>query len=395
MAPVGSFSQGFRPLGAGAKGSNRLELPAKKAVCGGAPPALQGSYLVVELTNRCSLACVHCSVAEDNHGHHARTGFLDPVLFEDILTDLVSVGARFGALIPFWLGEPLLHPHFAHLYRSALRAAQLHQVFGQIEVHTNGTHLDFAGATGLLNLSPVPQVWHFSLDAASVETYLRVKGVDRFEKVESQIERWLARKVEIGARWPRPVFQFIVGSNNRGEVRAFRDRWLERCVRLGLPTTVAAGHVPPGESPVVFFRQLDCPTAELQERENDGFRKEMQGIGLELPAAASRGERVSTHNLSPCSGFWKSPVISWRGELTACTRDNLLENQLGSLHRERFSQIWWGRAAAERRSRVATGNYAGLPLCSSCFIPHSLNHGEIDPAEIALQAAYDAEVRNG
>lgn len=392
---MGSFSQGFRPQGSGAKGTHRLELPTNKAVCGAAPPALSGSYLVIELTNRCSLACVHCSVSEENHGHHARTGFIDPRLFEDILDDLVKAGARFGALIPFWLGEPLLHPHFAHLYRAALRVAHQHSVFGQIEVHTNGTHLDFAGATGLLNLSPVPQVWHFSLDAASSGTYLKVKGVDRFEKVESQIERWLSRKAELGARWPRPVFQFIVGSNNRAEVRAFRDRWLERCARLGFPGVVAAGHVPAGESPVVFFRQLDCPTPELQERENEGFRREMQDLGVALPAAAAKGERVAAQNLSPCSGFWKSPVVSWRGEVTACTRDNLLENRLGSLHEQPFSQIWWGGAATARRARVALGDYSGLPLCSTCFIPQSLNHGEISPTEMAIQARYDAELRHG
>ena len=57
---------------------------------------MPGSYLVVELTNRCSLACVHCSVSEGKaHPHHRTSGYLDPLLFEALVDDLVAVGAGF------------------------------------------------------------------------------------------------------------------------------------------------------------------------------------------------------------------------------------------------------------------------------------------------------------
>lgn len=353
------------------------------------PPEQPGGYLVVETTNRCSLNCVHCSVSEEGHPHHQQTGFIDPRLFEALVDDLVRVGARFGALIPFWLGEPLLHPHFGHLWRHGLRAAARHGTFRKIEVHSNATHLFEDRARALCNDADVPQVWHISLDAATKATYTTVKGRDRFDKVVENTLGLLSLKAARKARWPRVVFQFIASSNNVGEVAGFRDFWTEACRSRGLPVRTSAGHVPPGEEAVVFFRQRDCPTAEMQERENRVFREAMAGLGLSLPAASARGERVQASNHNPCSAFWKSPVVSWRGEVTTCTRDNLLENRIGSLAERPFSELWWGPEMAARRAAVARGDYAGLPPCGTCFIPRSLNHAELSPEDIQRQSAYD------
>lgn len=354
------------------------------------PPALPGSYLVLELTNRCSLACVHCSVSDDSHPHHQQTGYLDPLLADALFDDLARTGARFDTLILFWLGEPLIHPHFSRIWRAALRLAATHQTFSKVEVHTNATHLNARRTDAALNSAGVRQVWHFSLDAIDRDTYLKVKGRDRFDQVQDNIAHFLHRKAERGARWPRPVLQYIVGSNNADTVPAFRRHWEGVLRAAGLPFRVAAGHVPGGEDAVIFFRQLDCPTPEIQQRENAIFRAAMDAQGLSLPPQAAKGEVVAAENLSACSGFWKSPVISWRGEVTTCTRDNLLDNGLGSLADAPFSALWWGEEMRARRGRVSCGDYGGLDLCATCFIPRSLNHTEVSEDDIARTAAWEA-----
>jgi MoaA/NifB/PqqE/SkfB family radical SAM enzyme len=352
---------------------------------------MPGSYLVLELTNRCSLACVHCSVSEAGHPHHTSTGYLDVSLAESLFADLSASGGRFDTLILFWLGEPLIHPHFGRIWRSAMRAAVRHGVFSRIEVHTNGTHLTTARIAGALNAAAIEQNWHFSLDAISRDTYNRIKGRDRFELVQENIEAFFTARARRGASWPRPVLQFIVGSNNMHEVGRFREHWEAVCRRTGTPVVVAAGHVPRGDDAVIFFRQLDCSTAQLQERENAVFRTVMAEQGISLPPAAKKGQTVRAENLAPCSGFWKSPVIGWQGDVTACTRDNHLDNRLGSIAEQPFSELWWGDAMRERRSAVAGGNYDGLPLCATCFIPRSLNHTELSSADIDRQARWAQE----
>jgi len=353
------------------------------------PPHLPGSYLVLELTNRCSLACVHCSVSEADHPHHQDTGYLDVGLAEHLFQDLSRTGARFDSLVLFWLGEPLIHPHFLRIWQSAVRAAVRHGIFGKVEVHTNATHLDAGVVRGVLNQATLPQVWHFSLDAIERASYTRIKGMDRFEQVQANVERFISRRAEFRAPWPRPVFQFIVGANNVEQVAPFRAHWEQVCRSTGTPVRVAAGHVPAGDDAVIFFRQLDCPTPEEQAQTNALFREAMAAQGLLVPMQAEAGVEVRAENLAACSGFWKSPVISWKGEVTTCTRDNLLENQVGTLAEAPFSELWWGEMMAGRRARVAGGDYGGLPPCATCFIPRSLNYAGLGPDDIAAQTAWE------
>ena len=355
------------------------------------PPRLPGSYLVLELTNRCSLACVHCAVSEDGHPHHAHTGMMAPRIFETVIDDLVEVGGSFDSLVMFWLGEPLLHPFFDRLRRHALRAALQHGIFGRIEVHTNATHLGVERTKALLNQADIEQVLHFSLDAARTETYRQIKGMDRFEKVRANVEHFVSEKARLGARWPRPIFQFIVGSNNVHEAAEFRHHWEGVCRRNSLPVRASAGVIPPGEDAIVFFRQLDCPTPELQERENILFREEMSTQGLSLPERAERGRDVKAENLQPCSGFWKSPVVGYRGDLTTCTLDSRFSNRLGNVLDQPFSQLWWGERLQGWRDQVARGDYGGLELCSTCFIPHSINHADLSEEDVARQATWARE----
>jgi radical SAM protein with 4Fe4S-binding SPASM domain len=317
-----------------------------------------------------------------------------PELFESVIDDLVEVGGRFDSLVMFWLGEPLLHPFFDRMRRHALRAAVRHGSFGRIEVHTNATHLGSTRVQALLNEADLPQVLHFSLDAIDRQTYREVKGVDLFEKVQANIENFIAQKTRRGARWPRPVFQYIVGSNNRSEAARFREHWEKICRQYGHPVRCAAGQVPPGEDAIIFFRQLDCPSPDQQEAENAVFRAEMVAQGLSLPEAAERGHHVRAENLAPCSGFWKSPVIGYRGDLTTCTLDSRFQNSLGNVGRQRFSELWWGDRIQEWRDQVSRGEYSGRELCSTCFIPHSINHTDLSLEDVARQASWARELRS-
>jgi radical SAM protein with 4Fe4S-binding SPASM domain len=153
---------------------------------------------------------------------------------------------------------------------------------------------------------------------------------------------------------------------------------------------VAAQHVPPGDDAVVFFRQLDCPTPEMQAVENGVFRETVAQMGLSLDQETQTTRRVAAENLTACSGFWKSPVIGWNGDVTVCTRDNRFENKIGNINETPFSQIWWSAQLTARRKLVAKGDYSGLALCQTCFIPKSANYADINPTEIAAHGSWEA-----
>ena len=256
---------------------------------------IAGSYLVLELTNHCNLACVHCAVYEDQnsaegHPHYAQKGYLSLDILEGLLEDWISQQVRFDTLILFWLGEPLLHPEFELIYQELLRVAVQHQVFGKIEVHSNSVLLDENRRGVLLNSASVPQVFHCSLDANTPQTYLDIKGRDLFPQAKKNTERFLLEKWQKKARYPRIVLQFIVGSNNAHEVQEFRDDWQSWARENQGTLDCVAGQVPQGEQDCIFFRQLDCPDQETQLQENQIFRDSMQKIGLHFPNPAKEDD---------------------------------------------------------------------------------------------------------
>lgn len=361
------------------------------------PPALPGSYLVLETTGTCNLACVHCDrtsippVGCDEQAHGG--SFLELGMARRFMEDLGAFGARFDTLILFWLGDPLLHPLFSQLYPMLLRTNQQHQVFSKIELHTNAVALSPELARVAINQASTPQVWHLTMDAVHRHTYRRIKGRDHLAQVEANVERLIALKGHLGATWPRIVLQFIVSDRNADEADLFRARWSRVLHRAGLRVRTAAGNVPggDGDEAVIFLRQLDCPSPEEQARQNTVFRTVAAGMGLELPGEGAAPEQVEAHNPRPCSGFWKSPVVRWNGDVTVCTRDAGLNMSLGNLGQTPFTQLWWGPVAEARRQRVAQGDYGDLPLCGSCFIPRSTNYTGIEPLEIERHARWAAE----
>ena len=123
----------------------------------------------------------------------------------------------------------------------------------------------------------------------------------------------------------------------------------------------------------------DCPTPEEQERENALFYNFAQQQNLTLPAKAKK--EVPSTNLHPCSGFWKSPVIDWQGNLTFCTRDNTLENSVGNIQKTPFSNSGLRRPPKPIAPKSPKETIQDLSLCQTCFIPRSLNHTEITPEE--------------
>lgn len=342
---------------------------------------------MLETTNRCSVACGHCSVGEADHPHHDSTGFVAIPLVRKLFSDLVAARLTFDVFIPFWLGEPLLHPDFSTIYQEALRAAGEHHVFQRVEVHTNATHLTAERVKLALNQSPVPQTWHLTLDATTPETWKRIKGRTVFADVIANVERLIVEKARRKAVWPRLVFQFIVSDRNASEAALFRTQWEGACRRAGLPVRTAAQDVPAGTDAIVFFRQLDAPTPAEQERQNAVFRSTMAGLGVSLPRPAQSPTAIAG-NTGVCGCFWKSPVIGWDGTLTPCTRDNRLENPLGNVGDTGFGELWLGAKATAWRQQVARRDYAGLAPCQTCFIPQSSNYSGVTAAEIS---AFDKE----
>ena len=351
---------------------------------------LGGSYMVLELTNRCPLKCGHCAVAEADagHPHYETIEHMSVGMVRELLVDLKSAGLRFDNLVLFWLGEPLSNPDFVAIYELILRHSGDGEIFGKLEVHTNTFPMKEAIARAALNDRALPQVWHLTMDAINKETFAVIKGLDAFEKSQRQSVKMVQLKGATGSRWPKLAMQFIVSDVNVGEAEAFVDFWTEAYRDAGLPVETTGFHVPvEGPENYIYLKSLDCPTPREQERQNRVYADLMKRLGLRSPVDPDAEERVESEiprELSaPCSGFFMTPTISSDGRITMCTRDNSYHLVVGSLKDASFSRIWLESPVLNRRrQRVARGDYSELPYCQTCFIPSSVNYSGIDAEQI-------------
>ncbi len=351
---------------------------------------LPGSYLVLELTNRCPLKCGHCAVAEaeDGHPHYSVYEHMSEGMVRELLVDLRSAGLRFDNLVLFWLGEPLSNPRFVEIYRIILEHSGKGEIFSKIEVHTNGFPLATEVARAALNNAEVPQVWHLTMDAIHKETFHIIKGIDAFAKSQRQALKMVKLKGETKSRWPKLAMQFIVSDVNHGEAEEFVTFWEKAFDDADLPVKTTGFHVPvDGPENYIFLKSLDCPTPEEQDRQNRVYVGLMERLGLSSPVDPDAERRVNDEIprtlLTTCSGFFKSPTIGSDGRVTVCTRDNAYHLAVGSLKDSSFSRIWLESPVLNRRrQKVAKGDYSELPFCETCFIPHSVNYSGTNAQEV-------------
>jgi MoaA/NifB/PqqE/SkfB family radical SAM enzyme len=351
---------------------------------------LPGSYLVLEVTNRCPLKCGHCAVAEadDGHPHYAVYEHMPVGMVRELMQDLRSSGLRYDALILFWLGEPLSHPQFIEVYATVLEFSGDGEIFGKIEVHTNTFPLTETIARSVLNDRSVPQVWHLTLDAIRPETFHIIKGLDAMEKSTRNALRMVRLKGAAKASRPKLAMQFIVSDVNAAEAAEFVEFWTKAFEEAGLPIETTGFHVPvDGPENYIFLKSLDCPTPEEQDRQNRVYVDLMKSLGLRSPIDADAERRVETEVprtlLTTCSGFFKSPTVASDGRITVCTRDNSYHLVVGSLADASFSRVWLDSPVLNRRRQlVARGDYGELDFCRTCFIPHSVNYSSIEGWEV-------------
>jgi len=161
---------------------------------------------------RCNLNCRMCigSSARDN-------GKLEYMTAENFCRLLQAAPTIQGVTLSSGDSEPLLHPQFVEI----VEAAKQHRI--RLDVFTNGLPLTAAKCRTIVGSQVVTMV-NFSLDAATGETFRRIRGAD-FEQVLKKIRMFQEMKAETGSALPRLSISFVAMADNVHELPAF--------VRLG------------------------------------------------------------------------------------------------------------------------------------------------------------------
>lgn len=327
--------------------------------------------LQIEPTDHCNLACRMCAPHAERWDtvHGVPKGYLEPAIFQRILDGLVAEDCRFDHLILQWLGDPSLHPALEDLVASAGHA--LRGRVDYLRFDTNALLLTPERMARLVarRAPDVPLLVVFTLDAATADTYTRVKGRDGLARARRHIRALLAAR----AAMPPPhnlhvQVQFVVQPGNAHEAGEFLRYWTDALSCHG----AGRGHAE------ILFKRLSVGGGAAGQAEADRLYEQamerfgivpVEGADLSVRVWADRPwQRDDAHPAgaarTACPGLWYTPVVRQDGHLLMCCADLRGELDLGSLAEASFRELWEGEKATRARLAHLAGRFDGV--CAGC-----------------------------
>lgn len=181
--------------------------------------------LNIALTSYCNLRCKMCywSFAENKTREYMPLEMVDRIVKE----------AKELRVASLWVGsytESLLHPQIIEVLEKFADVGAL-----DYWLATNGTLLNEEIAEKITEL---PITWlTVSLDAATAETYRRIRGGD-LDIVEKNIYKFLEIRDRKHARLPFLRVSFVDMADNHDELEAFKKKWEKLADKIDVQTLV-------------------------------------------------------------------------------------------------------------------------------------------------------------
>lgn len=309
--------------------------------------------LTIELTSFCNLRCPMCPKT-NNSVNTAESRVMSREIFDKLIPLFPHIESL--ELNGLW-GEAFLHPD---LYLYMLKTIKAHRV--DVYTISNGTLLKDDLARQLVELDLNRLV--VSVDAATPETYARVRTPAKFEDVVAGLERVRDWKKKLGRNQPRVELAFL---GMRGNIHEFPD-FVRFAHRVGAYEVFlqALGEVPlvEGES----IAKNDKPMGRRYFAEGAKIGAEL-GVKVSLLPADQFEEDRGDRNYVPdhrglrkqCHDFWNKAVISTTGDVLPCCSGT---EPLGNLNTQTFDEIWHGPAYTELRRRMMSDNPPDM--CKFC-----------------------------
>jgi MoaA/NifB/PqqE/SkfB family radical SAM enzyme len=302
--------------------------------------------LYLETTNRCDSKCQTCIRTFET---------LEPPA--DLTLERVqAIVAQFPVLdrvVLHGIGEPLLNPQIFDI------VTYLKTRVASVLFNSDGISLTSARAARLVE-SGLDE-YRVSVDAATAATYRRLRGVDRFERVRTNVARLVGLQRQLGRTTPRVSLWFTATRANIDELPGFvqlaadlgvGEVYVQRLVfnGLGLATEANALH---GR---LRARELE----RLSEAEALATRRgiAMRASGLNTPLASLQ-VNDDARPWSGCQRPWTLAYVTANGNVLPCCVSPWVARDyagliLGNAFDERFEKIWDGARYQQFRTDFET-----------------------------------------
>jgi MoaA/NifB/PqqE/SkfB family radical SAM enzyme len=319
--------------------------------------------LYLETTNRCDSKCQTCL-------RTFRTVEPPQDLTLERVTRIVEQFPRLDRVVLHGIGEPLLNREIFEI------VAFLERRGATVVFNSDAISLTAGRARRLID-SGLDE-YRVSMDAATRQTYRRIRGVDQFDRVVGNVARLVTLARAAGRSTPRVSLWFTATRMNLEELPAF--------VRL-------AGEIGVAEvcAQRLVFNGLGLATeanslhARLQARER-ALLEEAEALagtlgvaltasGLTTPLASLGGTATNGRHWAGCQRPWTLSYVTANGNVLPCCISPWVARDyealvLGNALAQPFADIWNGERY--RRFRAAFESDTPPDPCRGCGLRWSI-----------------------
>jgi spiro-SPASM protein len=235
-------------------------------------------------------------------------------LFEKIVSDCASLDDICITIGGF--GEPLKHPELMQMIAAAKQAGIL-----GINIETDGLALQGELAEALAESAA--EVISVYVDANSRELYEQVKGQNRFEQVERNLETFGDKVADNG---PMVIPHLVKTRETMAQMEEFYERWIRRC----------------GAAVIVGYNDY------AGQIENKAVMD------------------MSPPQRYPCSRLYRTLNILADGNVTICAQDFTGQHIIGNVKEISISELWQSQKMNQLRLAHQEGIFDSNALCAKC-----------------------------
>jgi len=281
------------------------------------------SQILMDITEVCNLACIHCPHPTFAKSEHYAGRHLDPALNEKMIEEVRQHGQGKTQYIRYSSnGEPLAHPNGYDLIQSAVDHSGVY-----VTLTTNGKIMNEKRTQQLLE-SGVHLI-DISIDAFKPETYAKIRVNGDLEVTRENVLRLLRWVREYKSK-TKVIVSFVEQPQNAHEAADFESYWKGQ------------------GADYVIVRRLHSCSGAVQE------------------LADMRRKDLSETKRRPCLYPWERIVISARGDLAFCPTDWVHGSFVADYRNTTIHGEWQGEFYRALRRAHFTNNYHNHSFCGNC-----------------------------
>ncbi|MCG2758058.1 MAG: radical SAM protein [Desulfobacteraceae bacterium] len=304
------------------------------------------SYIEIEVTTRCNLRCIICERTYWNEPNKDMS-FKEVKYIVDQFPKLKWIGLT-------GIGESFVNKDFMKM----LRYIKSKNVI--VELYDNFYFIDENTAREIIELQ-IDNIF-VSFDAATKETYEKIRVGSNFERVVNNVRRFIQLKREENAFFPQLSFHYIVNKMNIHEIPLYIE--LIHSINNGKPVTIQFSRMlHEFEETKGLFAEVSPELIELAEKK----AKEL-GVrvvwNLDVP--------ISKPPVKHCIE-WTMPFIFVTGHVIPCCSGNEAgqrkfqkKTSLGNVFETSFKKIWYGEKYKSLRRQLSRGKVPAP--CKDCCL---------------------------